>query len=511
MELKIVSETVDVRGTVFEGTPEQGFESDILLPDYCPDVRRILKCHVTPKISQCYQNGDKVNIDGFIFVKIYYLCDENKIHCYDSRTPFSKILELRENVDGVSVSVSAKTSYVNCRAVNQRRFDVRGAVLIFARVTGRISETVVSDATGGGIQLRKKSVTSSVVCGDAGSQFSVQEEGDIGSNPPVNAVLRSDGVVVVTDAKVIPNKVIVKGDLQITTLYTDADGTSPSMVKHTFPISRIVDIDGVTQESECEIHTDLISLETLPRQDENGEFTKLGFDAKINISAKAFDTRSVTAATDAYSTRYESSFVAKNVSFDRLVSLVDERISHRGQVELWGEEIERIIDLWACEKAPTVRQEDGKLITEIPIDVFAFFITQEGAAEFSEKSVTAVYEMPLDSDCSNAEFEPDVKILSCDYSFSAPNKAEVRLELRIVGSLLCRETDRCIKELTVDDTKPKAKDDSCALTIYYCDSGEDVWSIAKRYNTCAQRIMEENSMDSEAVTEKRVILIPSES
>ena len=43
MDLKITNETIDTNVTVFEGKPEQGFESDILLPDYCPDVRRILK------------------------------------------------------------------------------------------------------------------------------------------------------------------------------------------------------------------------------------------------------------------------------------------------------------------------------------------------------------------------------------------------------------------------------------------------------------------------------------
>ena len=34
MDLKITNETIDTNATVFEGKPEQGFESDILLPDY---------------------------------------------------------------------------------------------------------------------------------------------------------------------------------------------------------------------------------------------------------------------------------------------------------------------------------------------------------------------------------------------------------------------------------------------------------------------------------------------
>ena len=75
MDMKIINEILDIRETIFEGSPEQGFECDILLPDYCPDVRRILKCHVSPKVSQGYQNGDKVvRLDGPVsFFQVFHM------------------------------------------------------------------------------------------------------------------------------------------------------------------------------------------------------------------------------------------------------------------------------------------------------------------------------------------------------------------------------------------------------------------------------------------------------
>lgn len=508
MDLKIINETIDIRETIFEGSPEQGFECDILLPDYCPDVRRILKCHVTPKVSQCYQNGDKANIDGFIFIKIYYLCDENKIHCYDSKLPYSKTVSIKDSAEDVSVSVGASTNYVNCRAVNQRRFDVRGAITLKTKVTGKAKETVLSDAAGDGIQLKKKSVTTSSLCSESVAQFSVQEEENV-SGAEINAILRSEAFVTFTDVKIIPNKAILKGELKVTTTYTDAEGLVPATIVNTIPVSRIVDIDRLTDECRLELKTDVVSLEVLPKQDENGVFNKLAFDVKVNIFAKCYMSKEISVATDAYSTGFECSYTAKKVSFDCLDSVIDETFTYKTQIELSDVAVDRVVDLWGSAKAPVSKVENSKITVDIPVDVFAFYIAENGSAEFCEKTVSAGFETALADDCCAAVFEPDVKIISCEYSLVAPNRVEIRMEMNVTGSIIHNRTDKCITEISMDYSVEKASAESPALTIYYCDRGESVWDIAKRYSTCADCIMNENELDCETISENRIILIPS--
>lgn len=47
-----------------------------------------------------------------------------------------------------------------------------------------------------------------------------------------------------------------------------------------------------------------------------------------------------------------------------------------------------------------------------------------------------------------------------------------------------------------------------AMTIYYADAGENIWSIAKRYNTSLSAVMEENGLEEEILPEKQIVLIP---
>ncbi len=507
MDLKIVNTTLDIRETIFEGNPEQGFESDIILPDYCPDVRRILKCHVTPKISQCYQNGKDVNIDGFIFVKIYYLCDENKIHSYDSRIPFSKVLEIKDGVDGISVAVSAKNNYVNCRALNQRRFDVRGAISLSTRVTGKTSEDVVTEAVGDGVQLKRKKINCSSLCSETSTQFSVQEEETL-DGASINSVVRSEATVVLTEVKVIPNKAILKGDLTVKTIYTDAQKDSLVTTVYTFPISRILDVDRLTADSQLEVKSDVVSAEVLPKQDENGEFTKLGFDVKLNIFAKVFETKEVMIATDTYSTEFSSDCNFKRVPLLCVNSVIDKTFTYSSQVELSTTAVREIIDLWATPKTLSTKSEDGKLSLEIPVEVFAFYAQEDGAVDFAEKTVLVPFDVSLENNL-DTEFSPEVKVLSCEYAIVSPNKVELRFEIKLLGAVVGKYTEKCICGIDLDYSVPKENTSTPALTIYYCDSGEEIWNIAKRYNTSADRIMLENDLDCEMVAEKRVLLIPT--
>ena len=80
--------------------------------------------------------------------------------------------------------------------------------------------------------------------------------------------------------------------------------------------------------------------------------------------------------------------------------------------------------------------------------------------------------------------------------------------LRVDGMLLGVAPVSFITGIKVDETREKKREDQSAMTIYYADAGENVWSIAKRYNTSISAVMEENGLEDEVLPEKRILLIP---
>ncbi|MDO4419541.1 MAG: hypothetical protein Q4B92_04170 [Ruminococcus sp.] len=51
-------------------------------------------------------------------------------------------------------------------------------------------------------------------------------------------------------------------------------------------------------------------------------------------------------------------------------------------------------------------------------------------------------------------------------------------------------------------------DDTCALTLYFAESGEKVWDIAKRYRTDKAALCIENNLKEQSLAEKMLLLIP---
>ena len=65
-----------------------------------------------------------------------------------------------------------------------------------------------------------------------------------------------------------------------------------------------------------------------------------------------------------------------------------------------------------------------------------------------------------------------------------------------------------VTTISVDEEKPKERDKDIALTIYYADEGEQVWEIAKRYNTSVEQVMSENDLAGDVVEKRGMLLIP---
>ena len=65
-----------------------------------------------------------------------------------------------------------------------------------------------------------------------------------------------------------------------------------------------------------------------------------------------------------------------------------------------------------------------------------------------------------------------------------------------------------LTDVKFDDTVKITRDGDYALKLYYGVENEDVWNIAKKYCTSVNAIMEENSLDSDRLTDNGMLLIP---
>lgn len=72
MEYKLKKDRIVVCEIAFDSFTELPVESDLLLPDYCPDIVKVPKCQARPAFSKTEVSGDKCILEGATAITVYY-------------------------------------------------------------------------------------------------------------------------------------------------------------------------------------------------------------------------------------------------------------------------------------------------------------------------------------------------------------------------------------------------------------------------------------------------------
>ncbi len=508
MELNLQRQNITINEAVFDGFVEQPIECDALLPDYCPDIVKVLKCTVSTHIGSSTISGDRLTVEGTAIAHVFYTSADGGIRHAEFKIPFAKTVDLRSAPTDPIITVTPSVDYVNCRAVNQRRIDIRGALSMVIKVMDRAHQEVISDAEGAGLQLRRDMVQATDIVGQVQCPFNITEDLELGmGKQPIASIVRSDCRVNLQDYKVVAGKVVIKGDFLLHVLYApQGEANALEVMEYALPISQIIDCEGVTEDCQCDVQLVVASCDVQPKLDESGEYTMIALDAKIMADIVAHQHMEVPVASDCYSTMYECGCKRKMVQFIRLVDVVREVIMHKATLDL-PEEVDSVLDVWCEVDNVSHKQVEGGLEVTLRLTVSMFARMQDGSNMYFEQSTDLLQQIPVDTTCPELIFEPSADILSSSYTMVGRDKIDIRCEVLVRGCVYCSIKQNAIADITVDEQKEKQKDPS-KLIIYYADPGESVWDIAKHYNTSANAIWEENAVEQDILSDKKMLLIP---
>ena len=129
MEWKINRERIPVTERILDETQEQGVELDYVLPDYDPEIFRIIRCEMQPAILEYQLQETRLSYELQVDLRILYCgSDSHRLQCVTQTMHYTKTLDLPEKPENPAVLLQAKADYANCRAVSRRRLDVLSGI-----------------------------------------------------------------------------------------------------------------------------------------------------------------------------------------------------------------------------------------------------------------------------------------------------------------------------------------------------------------------------------------------
>ncbi|MDQ5983502.1 MAG: hypothetical protein RUMPE_00526 [Eubacteriales bacterium SKADARSKE-1] len=511
MEYNINKEELGVCKVAFEGCSEQSIDLDFNLPDYCPDIQRILKCHVCPKISARTIVNDRLNVEGISTVSLMYLDSEKKVIRYcEHSSPFSASFNLKENIENAIIITNTKVEYINCRATSPRRLDIHGAFSVCVKVKQKNSKNIICGVSGESIEQKKITANISNLVGLGQQQFSVNETIELTSDSPaIESIIRSNVAVFMNDYRTITNKLIINATALLNIFYiSDIESGQTKASQYSVPISQIIDMDGIEDDSDCHIILDVLSHDLQVKVDGSGNGNLLALDMKVAIIASAYENKEIKVLADTYSTEYEYEPVYENVSLTKFFENIDINHTEKSTIELNVPKILEVMDTWV--EVPTVNATltDGNIVSKCKLNVCILALNNEQEPVYSERPIEFEHIHNWQDKPEDINIDTNILVKSIDCKIMNNQNIEVALNLKIPATIHTRSIFKSITSITIDEEKPIVKDTSAALIVYYANKDENIWDIAKSYNTSINAIKIENEMEEDILKDRQMILIP---
>ena len=507
MELKVFRDVLPAAGADCTAKAELPLETELLISDYLPPVQRIVKCFAKPVVLQKQLAPGRLTLEGYLRCTVYYQGEEGAGLCQtEQKLPFTKALELPSFVATAwTACVEGQTEYLNCRAVNPRRIEVRGAYGLVVSVHAQLSTEVITALSEGGIE--QKPVTLAGVRRAATLEKLVTIEGALTFPKPPAAILDITGTAEVRELKRMQGKAVAKGVLRPLRM-AGRRGRRPPQ-----PDRR----PALQPDTGCRRPQRGLPLPLRAGAGGlcggGGETTEDG-SASTTLTATAMLRLSgwrpyqLQCVADAFSTRFETTLTPQTLATESLLCALDETTVLRGSGPL-PDAGAHILACFASFGPVSLTRQEGRAFLAARAVVSAFAENTLGEMECYEKALD--YALPLPADLpEDADAYPEcwlsVQDLQCA---SAGGALDVSLTVRAEGAVLARQTASLVGAVELGDPLAPA-DPEVSLRICYAQPGEELFAIARRYHVSPGQMLAANDLpDGTArLDEARRLLVP---
>jgi len=476
---------------------ETGAECEIILPEYCPNVLRILQTTVNVSVQTCTCSGNRVAVDGKAEYWILYLSEDGKeVYGLSQSVPFSFQGELKQ---GEGAWFTPKITPENCsaRALNPRKIYARCTLQICGSADG--SQTLPPLPEEGKYEIKRCRLPGMTRIATAEKPLRITDEWE---NPaPENCrILKKRICFRETEQKALTDRRIVKADMIMELLCAYADG-APVTVCKTVPVSQILDLPDTEGEVFCKTGFSLSSFEIT--EEETGDGKRWNYDVEVLVSCRAYGQKTAEWAADAYCTKKETECTKTPLLLHGCRS-----VSEKGTVKE-RVEIAPATELLHAEIFPRLqktfyRQEEDRLVCEGLWICNLLLSDGDGFPCAQRKEIPFLLEIPSEGCRNPVRNDTELTI----YDFSAVLTDGTHVEFRgnydWSGLIFTGTESEALLEVRDQADRPRTED---TVVLYYATEGESVWEIAKAHACNYGALRKENGLEEDSIYEDKMLII----
>lgn len=466
-------------GTLFKKRFDTGIVCDVsedfTLPDYQPEIRRVLGVRARSTADGKYLTGEEFEVDGGVTYTVIYVGADGEVHQASETSSYTGKMPAPSENDRFGTAdlvLTCACENVNCRVSAPRKMTLSSRVRL-----GVMSERPVSAdmRAEGEVRTRPAKVDSANIIQ---LRHTSEVAGETYDKSGATLVLAS-GEMCISDVRVSGDRAVVKGDAYVNLTLHRTDDVEYVTIRKSAPIEEEIALpDDVRGEGVRAVAFATPLMLEVESADDGEIRWKMEYDVDLDVMS----TSQTDIVLDAYLIGAEDEVKFSEVDAYYPAGIVNGRLTTSASVK--SREDMKPITAWGSASVTGCEISGGRMMLTGQVKL-SVLMTGEGES-LCEEAV-----LPLRYECDAYQGAPDTdegsllqrtSVTVCDIGMRQDGEnVHLTAELAIAASALgCRKV-RFVSEVVPVGEAKRSTDEGCVIRVYAPSGGESSWDVEKRF------------------------------
>ncbi len=492
---------------------EKSFE--FALPEYLPGVARIVKTTVCPQECSFTNSDGKATIHMPLKISVIYISEyDGRIKSFSFKEEHTLPLGDDFDYEGEFTAVpSCRVSAVQCQPLSQRKIAVKAYLSAWVHMYAE-NETQMYVPDENGCVFTKK--ITAPVCRKKiipASFFENEAEITVADGKTVGEIIHTDVTGVTITAKADDGQVDFEATARIHVLYEtpdtdDEDSDSTYAFLDTIVALRdTVQFDKASKDDKVFTGIDVHSVEPSLSYDNYGENKSLLLTVKYSVSGFLYECGQENFITDIFAENCLAEAEYSDIEVESIIMPVNKKEHISQFIHAPLGEITNVTECKTGIRHVSIEETEGKITAFAKCRMEILGTNPSG--ELYSVDTPVVLKIPVADKSSFTEgVMPEILFGLSDCSASVKDGGiEARFEVDICGVLSGKTQLSVVSSLDISEKTEKAKK-SGEIIIYYPNSQEKLWDIAKKYRVNPEVLCRLNKVEEKDFSKKHTVIIP---
>lgn len=475
-------------------------EQDILVPDTKPDAIKIINVTVNPYVTDTEVMDNKVKVTGKLNYYVIYRTNETSMGTRGLfvTLPYTQVLNVKGIKKDNDVRVRPFVKNVIYSLPNERKiaikteiiFKIKGLEPMYIDLIQRFSpehkvEIKLNEGIFNNLIKSKYNVIASR------EDIMLPKE-----NEDFYEILKIDPYIANTEYKESYNKIMVKGDILVNLLYlVDKQDTEVKKVSLEIPFSGMIELDNINDKSKFNIEFMINDFNIRPNTEMSVTKT-MSVDYQIGVYVNMFEQEDVSYVDDFYceDKMLKCEQVTKRAVRDE--NIIQKYIDIKETLNNILPDNSKLLDYIIDTSYILLKQMGNNINVEGNVKI-AVLVQNMDTLEIENKVVDVLVneEFTLDDVNPNANISLEIfadKVSILQNGNDMDVKLKLNLDIKSENIVDLNISDK----IEADDLDISNLD---SMNIYVVKPNDNLWSIAKKYNTTVDKIVQTNDITDQSI------------